>query len=715
MKRAFATLLLLAAGFGLFHASQAQFASTDPITLTLTPDYPRPYQQVIVVPESSIIDLTASTVVVTVNGKEVSRGSGAEAAYVTVGGPGTATTVKVTATTNGQTYSKSLTIRPAEVSLVLEPTSTTHPFYEGGSLVASEGGVRLVAIPDIRTSAGAVVPAANLVYTWKNGDQILEGSSGIGKSVLSAVAPPKWRDAGITVTVTTQDRSIVAQAASPVTPSDPYIRVYRNDPLLGPLYGTALPDSIALTGDEETYRAVPYYFSTKPSFTWSVNGTPSDSDEDVTVRRYAASGRRRNVSILRSGAFPWYLWTMIKRAFSSISVVMILVTLILPLYAAAQTPQPPVGSGSGTTDLGVSGGSGSSGQSAASAPSGTAPAANSFVPLTNLPGLTNTVNSDTLPTFFNNLYKLCIGAAAVIAILQIMRAGTYFFFNKGSVAHNEKAKGLIANSVLGLLLVLSPAIIFGIINPDILHLNLDVSRLKTNLTPRLASLTPDEAAAACQVTISSDQSVCMSTETSSIRPSYAGCIGSGGDNPATRQTCLTHAQTSYDQAARKCFTSPALNATQLSCMKEKFDFTSSAPPPVDHTSTLNERCEAVYERVIATNTAQQCTASRGVHLEASNSCCSGVSAGSVCCGISHPPPDPIDVITLGTQRGTGGLINVDDIYETDKLRYTGFRTSCLAVNGVGHADLGNSPVRCPNQAAGAAPTCQMAHLTCSLP
>jgi hypothetical protein len=110
-------------------------------------------------------------------------------------------------------------------------------------------------------------------------------------------------------------------------------------------------------------------------------------------------------------------------------------------------------------------------------------ASDSFTPLTNLPGITTTANSDTLPALFNNLYKLCIGAAAVIAILQIMRAGTYFFFNKGSVAHNEKAKGLISNSVLGLLLVLSPAIVFGIINPDILKLNLDISRLKTSFTP----------------------------------------------------------------------------------------------------------------------------------------------------------------------------------------------------------------------------------------
>ena len=82
MKRAFATLLLLSAGFGIFLTAGAQFQSTEPLSLVVTPTYPRPYQSVIVVPESNIIDLTASTVTTLVNGQVVSTGSGAEAAAV---------------------------------------------------------------------------------------------------------------------------------------------------------------------------------------------------------------------------------------------------------------------------------------------------------------------------------------------------------------------------------------------------------------------------------------------------------------------------------------------------------------------------------------------------------------------------------------------------------------------------------------------------------
>jgi len=192
-----------------------------------------------------------------------------------------------------------VTIRPADVALITEPISTTHPFYEGGSLVASEGRVRLVAVPDLRTSGGGAISPANLVYTWRNGEQILQGASGIGKSVLTANAPVRYRDARITVTVSTQDQSIVAEASTVISPVDPVMRAYRNDPLLGPRFETALPANLTLAGAEETFRAVPYYFSEAPPITWQVNGTPSDTDKDITVR---ATGAGEGTAVLTASS-----------------------------------------------------------------------------------------------------------------------------------------------------------------------------------------------------------------------------------------------------------------------------------------------------------------------------------------------------------------------------------------------------------------------------
>ena len=105
-----------------------------------------------------------------------------------------------------------------------------------------------------------------------------------------------------------------------------------------------------------------------------------------------------------------------------------------------------------------------------------------FVPLTSLPGIPETVTSNTLTDFLNNLYKICIGVAAALAVFQIMHAGIKFMTNKGSISENEQARSLLQGAVFGLILVLSPVILFSIINPKILELNFDTSRLESSFT-----------------------------------------------------------------------------------------------------------------------------------------------------------------------------------------------------------------------------------------
>lgn len=270
----------------------------DPLTVTISPQYPRPYQTVVVTPASTLIDLAAANVTVRANGTVAGQGSGAIRTNVQMGGPGTRTTIVVTAIdASGKTYTKQLVVSPADVSLIVEPATTVHPFYKGGSLVTSEGQVRLVAIPDLRTSAGTRIPAANLVYTWRFGDQILQAQSGIGKSVLTATAPPRYRDATVSLVVSSQDSSVVARAEVSVAPTTPLIRIYQNDPLLGPLFERALIGSFTMAEEEQTFRAVPYFFSGAPALSWTVGGRASGGDKDITLRTTGGQGTSRlNVS-----------------------------------------------------------------------------------------------------------------------------------------------------------------------------------------------------------------------------------------------------------------------------------------------------------------------------------------------------------------------------------------------------------------------------------
>src|SRR3989344_6009684 len=105
-----------------------------------------------------------------------------------------------------------------------------------------------------------------------------------------------------------------------------------------------------------------------------------------------------------------------------------------------------------------------------------------FVPLAPIPGLTDTVETDNLATFFNALYMFAIGAAVVLAIVQLIRAGI-MYMGGDSVTKTEKAREIIRDTIFGLLLVLAPALVFGIINPDILNLRLDTESLRVEQIP----------------------------------------------------------------------------------------------------------------------------------------------------------------------------------------------------------------------------------------
>ena len=274
----------------------------EPLSLIIAPQYPRPHEVMVVAPRSNLIDLAASTVTLYVNGKKVGTGSGTKGFTIAAPGTGEQATIEMLAVYQGKTYSAETSVRPADVALVVEALSTTHPFYRGASLVAPEGRVRLVAIPDIRTSPGNRIPASALSYTWKVGDRTLTNESGIGKSVLLSEAPLRYRDTTVNVIVKTQDGSVAASATVAVAPVDPIVRMYENNPLLGPLFERAVESTFSMKEDEQGFIAVPYFFGAIPGFTWSVNDAESGTEDTITVRVGGAGAGEATLSIHAQGS-----------------------------------------------------------------------------------------------------------------------------------------------------------------------------------------------------------------------------------------------------------------------------------------------------------------------------------------------------------------------------------------------------------------------------
>lgn len=279
--------------------THAQALGAEPLTISISPQNPQPYQSVTVTPQSTLFDLNASTVTISLNGTVLQKGSGSQPVSFVTGPVGETDTITVSASSPAGNYEKTVVVRPASVALVLEPVSTTHPFYGGGALIASEGRVRLIAIPEFRDAKGPLA-SAGLVYTWKAGDRIMLDQSGIGRSILTALAPIRYRDTDVSVTVSTPDDSIIGQASVTLSATDPLLTIYRDDPLSGPDFDTALTGNFTMGGNEEAFRAVPYFFSGTQALAWSVNGAVSGSDPVITVRTTGDSAGTANLSVTAS-------------------------------------------------------------------------------------------------------------------------------------------------------------------------------------------------------------------------------------------------------------------------------------------------------------------------------------------------------------------------------------------------------------------------------
>lgn len=289
MKRALLSAFSIGALLWCAPAAAQVLPGSEPLTLVLSPEYPRPYQVVSVSPRSTLIDLSASTVRISVNGTNIYEGSGTRPTTFVAGALGERSTVTVSVTDpSGRTYTAERVLSPAEVSLVTESTSTTHPFYQGGALVASEGRIRLVALADLRSAPGTRLSPQSLVYTWRMGNRILTDASGIGRSTLVATAPIRYRNADVSVTVTSPDNRLVGFARTTVSPVDPIARVYQNDPLLGPNFDTALTGHITMQDAEATFRAVGYFFKVPPTYSWAAGSAAGGNDKDMTVRSTGA-------------------------------------------------------------------------------------------------------------------------------------------------------------------------------------------------------------------------------------------------------------------------------------------------------------------------------------------------------------------------------------------------------------------------------------------
>ncbi|MEK7156239.1 MAG: hypothetical protein AAB790_00320 [Patescibacteria group bacterium] len=260
----------------------AQFGLNDPgnaLSIQFSPATPGPGDTVTVSVQSSLLDIRDSDILWEVGGKKIAQGKGVASAPVTAGALGEATTVAVTvAAQDGMSATAEAVIIPTELDLLVDSDSYTPPFYRGAPRPSAGTTLRLQTFPRFKRG-GVMIPAEQLIYTWRRNGEVLGSISGRGKAAAVIPVEHLFGTDTISVEARSADDRLAHVSSVSVTIQEPTLELYEDHPLYGVLYHRALPNSASLAGSEATFAAIPYFAQARNiydpalQFDWRVNST----------------------------------------------------------------------------------------------------------------------------------------------------------------------------------------------------------------------------------------------------------------------------------------------------------------------------------------------------------------------------------------------------------------------------------------------------------
>ncbi len=298
--------------FTLPGVATAQINDSFGAQLNTEPLYPKPLSPVTVNLEAYSFDTTGATILWYIDGVEQVENRNERALTFTTGKIGERDTVLAKITPqNSFTVSTSLVVTPSEVDIILEAETYVPAFYKGRTLPAGNSVVRAIAIPHMVPA----IPLSSLTYEWRQGETVLFGGPVKGKYAAD-ITVSRYEGDYIQVTVAGERGEKVGGRAISLTPAEPELHFYEENPLRG-LSTKAIKDSLMLIGDETTIHAEPFFMTTDLStdtarFEWRVDGgivtTDVENGHTLTVRKTGTGGSGRiETTALTTTAIPQYV------------------------------------------------------------------------------------------------------------------------------------------------------------------------------------------------------------------------------------------------------------------------------------------------------------------------------------------------------------------------------------------------------------------------
>ena len=109
------------------------------------------------------------------------------------------------------------------------------------------------------------------------------------------------------------------------------------------------------------------------------------------------------------------------------------------------------------------------GAAAGSASSSTA-SGGSYTPIEDVPGFEG--QTQAFPQYVRSIYILSMWLAGISALLMITVGGFWYMTSAGNTSRTGKAKGIITDAIIGLVLMLTAWLILNTINPDLTSITL---------------------------------------------------------------------------------------------------------------------------------------------------------------------------------------------------------------------------------------------------
>jgi len=262
-------------------------AISEDFSLEVSPQNPGPSSTVSARIVTYSFDIDRAEISWLVNDSVKAKGTGLKNFNFSVGSVGSRISLAVVAITKeGLRIEKSITFRPAGLDILWEAESYTPAFYKGKAMPAPESVVKITAWPEF-IYGGEKISPNNLYYDWQINSKNKPDLSGLNKKSFTYKLSKLSAEDEIAVTVSSYNKTIVAEKRIKIKSVSPKVVFYQEQPLEGVAYNNALSDTVFLSENAIGLRAEPYFFSSgflnSLEFNWKINNKETIPDEKNTA------------------------------------------------------------------------------------------------------------------------------------------------------------------------------------------------------------------------------------------------------------------------------------------------------------------------------------------------------------------------------------------------------------------------------------------------